>query len=282
MKLFRHGPKGSERPGCIDLDGVARDLTGIVPDIAGEVLTPEGLHALGRHDVTKLPQVPNGARMGAAIGQIGKFVCIGVNFSDHAEEANMTVPAEPIIFMKPISAVAGPFDDVELPRGSVKGDWEVELGIVIGKPGRYIEEANAMAHIAGYCVVNDLSERQLQLEGTGQWVKGKAHDGFGPIGPWLVTADEIAAPQALPMWLEVNGTRYQNGNSRTMVHKIPFIVSYVSQFMSLQSGDVIATGTPAGVGMGQKPPVFLKPGDVMRLGIDGLGEQLQRVSGYAA
>jgi len=277
MKLLRYGPHGAEKPGLLDASGQLRDLSAVVADIAGDTLTPEGLQRLRALDPATLPAVPGTPRIGPCVGRVGKFVCIGLNYSDHAAETGAQVPAEPVVFNKWTSAICGPDDDVRIPRGSRKTDWEVELGVVIGRGGRYIDEADAMDHVAGYCVVNDVSEREFQLEGTGTWDKGKGCDTFGPLGPWLVTADEIADPQALDLWLEVDGHRYQDGNTRTMVFGIPFLVSYLSRFMSLQPGDVISTGTPPGVGLGQKPPVYLRAGQVMRLGIAGLGEQRQQV-----
>jgi 2,4-diketo-3-deoxy-L-fuconate hydrolase len=277
MKLLRHGPHGQEKPGILDADGRIRDLSAHVDDIAGDTMTPDGLARLRALDLGALPLVDGEPRIGACVGGIGKFVCIGLNYSDHAAETGAAVPAEPVVFGKWTSAVCGPDDDIRIPRGSRKTDWEVELGVVIGRGGRYIDEADAMAHVAGYCVVNDVSERAFQLEGTGTWDKGKGCDTFGPIGPWLVTADEVPDPQALRLWLEVDGHRYQDGHTSTMVFGVPFLVSYLSRYMSLQPGDVISTGTPPGVGLGQKPePVYLKPGQVIRLGIDGLGEQRQR------
>ena len=277
MKLLRYGPHGAEKPGLLDASGQLRDLSAVVADIAGDTLTPEGLQRLRALDPATLPAVPGTPRIGPCVGRVGKFVCIGLNYSDHAAETGAQVPAEPVVFNKWTSAICGPDDEVRIPRGSRKTDWEVELGVVIGRGGRYIAEADAMDHVAGYCVVNDVSERAFQLEGTGTWDKGKGCDTFGPLGPWLVTADEIADPQALDLWLEVDGHRYQDGNTRTMVFAVPFLVSYLSRFMSLQPGDVISTGTPPGVGLGQKPPVYLRPGQVMRLGIAGLGEQRQQV-----
>jgi len=281
MKLLRYGLPNQEKAGILDSDGRIRDLSGTVPDIAGESLSPASLTSLKSVDVTKLPLVagkpPDGPRLGPCVGRVGKFVCIGLNYSDHAAEAGMKVPSEPVIFMKATSAICGPNDDVVIPRAGTKTDWEVELGVIIGSPARYVSEADSMSYVAGYCVVNDVSERAFQLEGTGQWVKGKSADTFGPIGPWLVTADEVPDPQNLGMWLEVNGHRYQNGSTRTMVFGVRQLVSYVSRFMSLQPGDIISTGTPPGVGMGQRPPVYLRPGNRMRLGIQGLGEQNQRV-----
>ena len=277
MKLLRFGNRGEERPGMVDADGVVRDLSGIVDDIAGDVLLPVSLETLRKIDPRSLPKVEGTPRIAACVGRVGKFICIGLNYSDHAAESGMAVPVEPVVFMKATSAICGPFDDVIIPRGSAKTDWEVELGVVIGKEVRYVTEQDAMSHVAGYCVVNDVSERAFQLEGTGQWVKGKSADTFGPIGPWLVTADEVPDPQTLKLWLEVDGRRCQNGSTATMVFGVAHLISYLSRFMSLQPGDIISTGTPPGVGMGQKPPVFLRPGNVMRLGVDGLGEQRQTV-----
>jgi 2-keto-4-pentenoate hydratase/2-oxohepta-3-ene-1,7-dioic acid hydratase in catechol pathway len=283
MKLLRYGPVGAEKPGILDARGHLRDLSAHVPDIAGEVLTPEGLARLRAINPESLPVVTGDPRLGACVGQVGKFICIGLNYSDHAAETGAKVPPEPILFMKATSAVCGPNDDVIIPRTSVKTDWEVELGVVIGRGGVYIDEAQAMDHVAGYCVINDVSERAFQAERSGQWVKGKSADTFGPTGPWLVTADEVADPQNLPMWLEVDGHRYQNGSTKTMVYGVRHLVSYISQFMSLQPGDIISTGTPPGVGLGQKPdPVFLRPGQVMTLGIEGLGEQRQVTRAWSA
>ena len=280
MKLLRYGPPGQERPGLLDADGQVRDLSGHIDDLAGEVLTPAGLSLLRQLDPTTLPRVPGtpqrDLRLGPCIGQVGKFICIGLNYADHAAESGLPVPQEPVVFAKWTSAISGPDDPVRIPRGSVKTDWEVELGVVIGEGGAYIDEADAMKHVAGYCVVNDVSEREWQLERGTQWDKGKGCDTFGPLGPWLVTADEIPDPQQLDLWLEVDGHRYQNGNTRTMVFGVAQIVSYLSRFMSLQPGDVISTGTPPGVGLGQKPPVYLRPDQTMRLGIAGLGTQTQR------
>ena len=276
MKLLRFGPKSQEKPGILDAQGRIRDLSAVVSDIDGAVLAHD-LDKIRQTDLNLLPLVDAGVRIGACVGKIGKFICIGLNYSDHAAETGVDVPAEPIIFNKWTSAVVGPNDDVEIPLNSVKTDWEVELGVVIGQSGRYITKQQAMDYVAGYCVINDVSERHFQLEGTGTWDRGKGNDTFGPIGPWLVTKDEITDPQNLNLWLEVDGHRYQNGNTRTMVFDVATIVSYLSQFMSLQAGDVIATGTPPGVGLGQKPPVYLKAGQIMHLGIDGLGEQRQQV-----
>lgn len=276
MKLLRYGEKGSEKPGLLDTDNRIRDLSGHVPDIAGQVLGPDSLAALAALDPRSLPLVTGQPRIGACVGQVGKFICIGLNYADHAAESNMEVPKEPIIFNKWTSAICGPNDDIQIPRGSLKTDWEVELGVVIGKGGRYIDEANAMEHVAGYCVINDVSEREWQLERGGTWDKGKGFDTFGPLGPWLVTRDEIADPHTLNLWLEVDGHRYQNGNTRTLIFSVPQLIAYLSRCMSLQPGDVISTGTPPGVGLGIKPnPVFLRPGQTMRLGIEGLGEQRQ-------
>jgi 2,4-diketo-3-deoxy-L-fuconate hydrolase len=281
MKLLRHGPRGQERPGVLDADGRVRDLSAVVPDIAGDVLTAAGIARLRELDLATLPLVPGapqaGLRLGPCVGAVGKFICIGLNYADHAAESGMALPAEPVVFAKWTSAITGPDDDVEIPRGSTRTDWEVELGVVIGTGGRYIAEADALAHVAGYCIVNDVSEREVQLErGGGQWDKGKGHDTFGPIGPWLVTADEVPDPQVLDLWLEVDGHRFQNGNTRTMVFQVAQLVSHLSRFMSLQPGDIISTGTPPGVGLGQKPPRYLVAGQTMRLGIQGLGVQHQR------
>ncbi|HEX6959577.1 MAG TPA: fumarylacetoacetate hydrolase family protein [Ferrovibrio sp.] len=280
MKLLRYGPAGQEKPGMLDASGAIRDLSGVVPDIAGAALAPDGLARLKALDPSKLPAVPGKPRLGPCVGQVPKFICIGLNYSDHAAETGNPIPAEPIIFMKATSAITGPNDDVIIPKNSRKTDWEVELGVVIGSTARYVDEKDAMAHVAGYCVVNDVSEREFQIERHGQWTKGKSADSFGPIGPWLVTADEVPDPQNLAMFLEVSGHRYQNGSTKTMIFGVRYLVSYLSQFMTLQPGDVISTGTPPGVGMGQKPQVYLKPGDTMRLGIAGLGEQNQKVRAY--
>lgn len=277
MKLLRFGTPGQEKPGILDSQGKVRDLSAIVRDVAGDVLSDEGLQKLRGVDLSSLPEVSADVRLGPCVGQVGKFICIGLNYSDHAAETGAEVPPEPVIFNKWTSAICGPNDNVEIPRGSQKTDWEVELGVIIGKGGRYIDEAEAMSHVAGFCVVNDVSEREFQLERSGTWDKGKGCDTFGPLGPWLVTRDEVADPHQLGMWLEVDGQRYQDGNTRTMVYQVPFLISYLSRFMSLQPGDVISTGTPPGVGMGQKPAVYLRDGQQMRLGIDGLGVQQQRV-----
>ena len=277
MKLLRFGPPGSERPGLLDADGTIRDLSGIVRDLAGEALLPESIDRLRALDPASLPRVNGTPRLAPCVSGVGKFICVGLNYSDHAAESGMTVPPEPIIFMKATSSLSGPNDDIVIPRGSEKTDWEVELGVVIGRRAKYVREQDALAHVAGYCVVNDVSERAFQLEGTGQWVKGKSADTFGPIGPWLVTPDEVTRWDDLDMWLEVDGHRYQNGSTRTMVFGVPFLVSYLSRFMSLHPGDIISTGTPPGVGLGQKPPVYLRAGNTVRLGVAGLGEQTQRV-----
>jgi 2,4-diketo-3-deoxy-L-fuconate hydrolase len=281
MKLLRYGAPGAEKPGLLDTSGRVRDLSGKVPDIAGQALRPDGLKALQDLDIDALPLVDGipqeDLRLGPCVGDIGKFVCIGLNYADHAEEAGMPIPAEPIIFNKWTSAIVGPNDPIQVPRGSVKTDWEVELGVVIGEPGVYIDEADAMRHVAGLCVVNDVSEREFQIERAGTWDKGKGCDTFGPTGPWLVTLDEIADIDALDMWLDVDGARMQTGSTATLIFKIPHLVSYCSRFMSLQPGDVISTGTPPGVGMGQSPQRYLHGGEVVTLGIAGLGEQTSKV-----
>ncbi len=275
MKLVRWGDAGVEKPGLVDATGRIRDLSGVVPDIAGTVLSDAGLAPIRDVDPAGLPEVPAGTRLGPCVGGIGKFICIGLNYSDHAAETGASVPPEPIIFMKATSAVCGPNDPILIPRGSEKTDWEVELGVVIGTRGKYIPEVRALDHVAGYCVVNDVSERAFQTERSGQWTKGKSCDNFGHTGPWLVTRDAVADPQDLAMWLKVNGETVQDGSTRTMVYGVAHLVSYLSQFMTLHPGDVISTGTPPGVGMGMKPPRFLKPGDEVELGIDGLGSQRQ-------
>ena len=275
MKLLRFGEMGKEKPGILDSNGKIRDLSGHIPDINGETISKEGLHKISSIDHMSLPIVPEGIRLGACVGSIGKFLCIGLNYSDHAAESGMPVPKEPILFSKATSAVVGPNDDVEIPRNSVETDWEVELGIIIGKKAKYISKEDVDEYIAGYCVVNDVSEREFQLKKEGQWTKGKSCDTFGPTGPYLVTKDEIPDVQNLNMYLDVNGKRMQNGSTKTMIFSANYIVYYLSQFMSLNPGDVIATGTPPGVGGGMKPPVFLKAGDKMKLGIEGLGEQNQ-------
>ncbi|HEJ6965421.1 TPA: fumarylacetoacetate hydrolase family protein [Serratia marcescens] len=277
MKLLRYGQPGQERPGMLDAQGRLRDLSQHIADVGGAALLPASLAKLRALDSAVLPLVEGQPRLGACVGGIGKFICIGLNYADHAAETGAAIPEEPVVFNKWTSAVVGPYDQVEIPRGSQKTDWEVELGVVIGQGGRYISEADAMRHVAGYCVINDVSEREYQIERGGTWDKGKGCDTFGPIGPWLVTADEIADPHSLNLWLEVDGKRYQDGNTSTMIFRIPQIVSYLSRFMSLQPGDVISTGTPPGVGMGQKPqPIYLRAGQTMRLGIEGLGEQRQQ------
>src|SRR5258708_44682 len=281
MKLLRYGNVGEERPGLVAAEGGLRDLFGVAGDITGATLGRESLEKLRRIDPKSLQLVAGTHRIGACVDGVGKFICIGLNYSDHAAESGMAVPAEPVVFMKATSAVCGPYDDVMIPRGSEKTDWEVELGVVIGTEARYVTEREALSHVAGYCVVNDVSERAFQLEGTGQWVKGKSADTFGPIGPWLVTAEEVPDPQALGLWLEVDGHRYQNGSTATMVFGVAHLVSYLSRFMSLQPGDIISMGTPPGVGLGQKPPVYLRPGNVIQLGIDGLGEQRQEVGAWS-
>ncbi len=277
MKLLRYGPTGKEKPALLDKNNQVRDLTGIIPDVAGDALSPQSLQRLQALDATTLPLVNRNPRIGPCVAHSGKFTCIGLNYSDHAAETGNSAPAEPVIFMKATSAICGPNDDVVIPRNSQKTDWEVELGVIIGSPTKYVTESQALNHVAGYCVINDLSERAFQLESTGQWTKGKSADTFGPIGPWLVTKDEVPDPQNLKMWLKVNDHQYQNGTTKTMIFTVAHIVSYLSRFMSLHPGDIISTGTPPGVGMGQKPPVFLKPGDKIQLGIQGLGEQNQNV-----
>lgn len=281
MKLMRYGAKGAEKPALIDAQGQVRDLSSVIPDITAQTLVPATLAKLRALDPASLPQVAQPGRVAPPWSGMGKFICIGLNYADHAAESGLPVPAEPVVFMKTTSAVVGCNDAVVLPQDSVKTDWEVELGVVIGEKARYVSEADAMKHVAGYCVVNDVSEREYQIERGGTWDKGKGCDTFGPVGPWLVTADEIADPQDLEMWLEVNGKRYQNGSTRTMVFGVAQLVAYVSRFMTLYPGDLISTGTPPGVGMGQKPaPVYLKAGDEMKLGIAGLGEQRQRVHAW--
>ncbi|MGA7318793.1 MAG: fumarylacetoacetate hydrolase family protein [Silvibacterium sp.] len=277
MKLLRYGDAGAERPGILDSTGQIRDLSAILRDISGPSLSPQSLNRLRQTDHSTLPVVTGNPRVGPCVSGVGKFICIGLNYSDHAAESGAPVPVEPIVFMKATSAISGPYDDVIIPRGSTKSDWEVELGVVIGREAKYVSQEDALSHVAGYCVVNDLSERAFQLEGTGQWVKGKSADTFGPIGPWLVTTDEVPDPQDLDMWLDVDGHRYQNGTTRTMVFGVAYLISYLSRFMSLQPGDIISTGTPPGVGLGQKPPVYLRPGNTITLGVEGLGRQSQRV-----
>ncbi|MFK7764253.1 MAG: fumarylacetoacetate hydrolase family protein [Roseobacter sp.] len=277
MKLLRHGNPGVEKPGLMDDNGTIRDLSGHIADVSGPALSDSGLAQIASIDPASLPVVAPDTRLGPCVGQVGKFICIGLNYADHAAESGMALPEEPVVFFKATSSIIGPDDTVEIPRNSVKPDWEVELGVVIGKPTKYVSETQALGHVAGYCIVNDLSERDFQLHRSGQWVKGKSADTFGPIGPWLVTRDEIPDPQDLEMYLEVNNHRYQDGSTRTMHFNVAQIVSHLSQFMSLQPGDVISTGTPPGVGMGQSPETYLKPGDHMELGIKGLGVQRQKV-----
>ncbi len=277
MKLLRYGPAGDERPGLLDADGTIRDLSVHVSDIDGAALAPAKLAELAGLDTATLPAVDGSPRLGPPVTAVGKLLCIGLNYRDHAEETGAPIPEEPILFMKATTAIIGPNDAVVLPRGSRKGDWEAELGVVIGTRARHVDEAHALEHVAGYCVFNDVSERHYQLEGTGQWVKGKSADTFAPFGPYLVTRDEVPDPQDLHVWLEVDGKRYQDGSTRTMIFSVAHLVSYVSRYMTLEPADIIPTGTPPGVGLGQKPPVFLEPGNVMRVGIDGLGEQRQTV-----
>ena len=277
MKLLRHGPRGAERPGMLHADGTIRDLTGLVPDIGGAVISDTGLAMLRAIDPATLPVVDPATRLGPCVAGTGKFICIGLNYADHAAESGMAVPPEPVIFMKATSAICGPNDPIVIPRGSVKTDWEVELAVIIGKTAKYVAEEQAMDHVAGYAVTNDVSERAFQTERSGQWTKGKSCDNFGQIGPWLVTRDEVADPQNLKMWLTVNGQTMQNGSTQTMVYGVRFLVHYLSQFMTLHPGDVISTGTPPGVGLGMKPPRFLRAGEVVELGIEGLGAQRQDV-----
>lgn len=275
MRLLRYGQAGAEKPGLLDADGVIRDLSAHVTDIGGKALDPASLAALAGLDPKSLPAVAGSPRLGACVAGVGKFICIGLNYSDHAAETGATVPSEPVVFMKANSAIVGPNDDVLIPRGSEKTDWEVELGVVVGRTAKHVSEAEALDYVAGYCISHDVSERAFQTERQGQWTKGKSCDTFGPIGPWLVTKDEVADPQDLKMWLTVNGETMQNGSSKTMVYGVAHLVSYLSQFMSLHPGDVISTGTPPGVGLGMKPPRYLKAGDVVELGIEGLGTQKQ-------
>lgn len=277
MKLLRHGAAGAERPGILHNDGTIRDLTGLVPDIGGAVLSDAGLAMLRGVDAASLPIVVADTRLGPCVAGTGKFICIGLNYADHAAESGLTVPPEPIIFMKASSAICGPNDPIIIPKTSEKTDWEVELAVIIGSKAKYVSQADALAHVAGYAITNDVSERAFQTERSGQWTKGKSCDNFGQIGPWLVTRDQVADPQNLDMWLTVNGHKYQNGSTRTMVYGVAFLISYLSQFMTLHPGDVISTGTPPGVGMGQKPPKYLRAGDVVELGIAGLGQQRQDV-----
>lgn len=280
MKLIRWGAKGEEKPGLVDKDGIARDLSGIIGDITPNMLSPEGLKRLGGIDAVGLPKVPHAARLGVPLTGISKIVCVGLNYADHAAEAGMKIPKEPILFLKAPSALTGPYDDIIVPRGAVKTDWEVELGVLIGTRASYLNEQEAMAHVAGYCVINDVSEREYQTERGGQWDKGKGCDSFAPVGPWLVTADEVADPQALKLWTDVNGVRRQNGSTRTMIFGVSTLVSYISHFMTLMPGDLIATGTPPGVAMGMKPPQYLKAGDTLRLSVEGLGEQNNRLAAW--
>lgn len=277
MKLLRYGAKGKEKPGLIDKDGKIRDLSAVLPDITGETIGPKSLARLRKIKPESLPLVRGKPRIGACIANPQKFIAIGLNYSDHAAESGLQVPKEPVVFTKQVSCLSGPYDDVTLPPKSKKSDWEVELGVIIGTRAKNIKKKDALNHVAGYCTINDLSEREFQAERSGQWTKGKSYDTFGPVGPWLVTADEVADPQSLHMWLEVNGKRVQDGSTATMVFTVQHIVAYLSEFFTLMPGDIITTGTPPGVGMGMKPPVYLKPGDTMRLGIDGLGEQFQTV-----
>jgi len=277
MKLLRYGQAGKEKPGILDAEGHIRDLSGVIDDITAGTMTPEGLARLARIKVEDLPAVSGQPRIGVPLTGIGNFIAIGLNYTDHAEETGMTPPAEPIIFSKHSSCLSGPNDDVVLPKDSRKGDWEVELGFVIGTRAKNVTKADALGHVAGYCLVNDVSEREYQIERLGQWIKGKSLDTFGPVGPWLVTADEVPDPQNLSIWLELNDKRVQDGTTRNMIFGVADIVSYLSQFMTLMPGDLVCTGTPAGVGLGMKPPLFLKPGDRLHLGIDGLGEQRQTV-----
>jgi 2-keto-4-pentenoate hydratase/2-oxohepta-3-ene-1,7-dioic acid hydratase in catechol pathway len=281
MKLMRYGAKGKEKPAVLDVNGKVRDLSGVLPDVTAATLSRSGLDKLASVKIDSLPVVDNPGRIAPPYSGMGKFICVGLNYADHAAESGLPVPAEPVLFMKTTSTVIGCNDPVVLPQNSVKSDWEVELGVVIGTKARYVSEADALKYVAGYCVVNDLSEREYQLERGGQWDKGKCCDTYGPIGPWLVTPDEVPDPQNLDMWLEVNGRRFQKGNTKTMVFGVAHLVSYISRFMTLYPGDIISTGTPPGVGMGQKPaPIYLKPGDTMRLGIAGLGEQRQTVHAW--
>ena len=277
MKLLRYGPKGAEKPGLLDANNQIRDLSSIIPDLTGDTVDPGTMARLSALDTDTLPPVEGTPRIGPCIGNVGKFVCIGLNYSDHAKETGSPIPSEPIVFMKATSSINGPDDDIELIRNSVKTDWEVELGFVIGRETKYVTEAQALDHVAGYCIVTDVSEREWQIERQGNWSKGKSGDTYGPIGPWLVTPDEVGDPQSLGLWLDVNGTRYQDGNTNTMIFPVSKIISYLSECMSLQPGDVIATGTPPGVGMGMKPQVFLRAGDTMRVGVEGLGVQAQRI-----
>ncbi|MCG8491824.1 MAG: fumarylacetoacetate hydrolase family protein [Sneathiellales bacterium] len=277
MKLLRVGPAGKEKPAVLDVDGNARDLGNHIDDITGAVLSDEKLAKIQKIDPASLPKIEEGIRVGPCVAGVGKLICIGLNYSDHAEETGMPIPEEPIVFMKATTSICGPNDDIEIPRNSVKTDWEVELGVVIGKRAKYVSEADALDHVAGYCAVNDVSEREFQAERGGQWVKGKSHDTFAPIGPWLVTRDEISDPQNVNLWLDIDGKRFQNGNTDKMIFGVAEVISYLSNFMTLEPGDIISTGTPPGVGMGQKPePVYLKVGQSVKLGVEGLGEQSQK------
>ena len=280
MKLVRFGPAGREKPGMVDQDGNLRDLSGVIADVTPDILAPRALARLARIEPARLPLVGGRRRLGPPLAGIGKLVCVGLNYADHAKESGMPIPKEPVLFMKSTTAISGPYDPVVIPKGSKKTDWEVELGVVIGRTASYVPKKTALDHVAGYCIVNDVSEREMQLEGSGQWVKGKSADTFAPIGPWLVSRDEISNPQALDLWLDVNDERMQSGNTRTMIFGVATLVSYISKCMTLLPGDVISTGTPPGVGLGRTPPRYLKPGDVMRLGIDGLGEQRLKVVRY--
>ena len=282
MKLLRYGPVGREKPGVLAADGTVRDLSAVLDDIGGSALTTEGLNQLKKIDVARLPIIEGQPRLGPPVAAVGKMICVGLNYADHAKEAGMAIPPMPVIFMKATTAIVGPNDNIVIPRHSVKTDWEVELGVVIGDVARGVTAADARRHIAGYLVVHDVSERAFQLEHGGQWVKGKSCDTFGPIGPYLVTREEVADPQCLPLWLEVNGHRYQQGNTRTMVFSVDALVSHISQYMTLMPGDIVSTGTPPGVGMGQTPPRYLKPGDVVTLGIEGLGVQRQSVVAHSS
>ena len=280
MKLLRYGPAGQEKPGLLDRDGKIRDLSGVVQDIGPETLASASLQKLRGVDPASLPAVDGEPRIGPCVARVPKIVCVGLNYTDHAEETGAPTPKEPVLFMKAVTAITGPYDDVMLPKGSVKGDWEVELGIVIGSVTRYVAVHDALKHVAGYCVVNDVSEREFQIERGGNWSKGKSADTFAPLGPWLVTADEVPDPQKLALFCDVNGKRMQDGHTRNMIFPVAHVISYISHFMTLMPGDIIPTGTPAGVGLGMKPPQFLKAGDTMRLGIEGLGEQRQRVVAF--
>lgn len=276
MKLLRYGAVGQEKPGMLDSEGRLRDLSQIIGDVDGRLLSEGGIAFLNSIDPKTLPEVQGNPRLGPCVGKIGKIVCVGLNYSDHAKESGAAAPSEPILFLKPTSSICGPDDDVEIPKGSTKTDWEVELGVVIGRRAKYVSEDDALSYVAGYCVVNDVSEREYQLERLGQWDKGKGHDTFAPIGPWLVTSDEVPDAQKLSLWAEINGKRMQNGSTANMIFTVRELVAYISRFMTLEPGDIITTGTPAGVGLGQKPPLYLKDGDVIRMGVEGLGEQKQR------